>query len=134
MCMQDLVINRAVTWQPVANLSADGIVSTRVPANPQRVALLYRDSGSSIIAPLSLRVGSVYVTVNGWYDQNAGAYLLRNLVTNDEMRGLFNSDLYIGNNISAVVAMEAVIDPELAAIVQLGYSDLQTTFRRGDGR
>ena len=131
MCMQDLIINRAVTWQRVGNLVDMGTGAIKIPGNPKRVALGVIDSSVSAVQVIRVGPGIDDVPINAQWDTINAVMMPYAVVTSASAPGALGGDLYVLGILADQVAWEAVQDPELATIVQAGYQDMQRAFAGG---
>lgn len=134
MCMQDLVINRAVTWRTCPNIGSATIGATTywvLPPSPDRVAAAPVTVAGSAATQFFWQRGQPDPTV---MPQDSGAAGGGRYVDIWKYPGIFSMPLYLSQSGGAVVVMEAVLDPELATIVQDGYVDMQSSLRARDGR
>lgn len=124
MCMQDLMANRAVTWQPIQGIYDGTTGYAVIPPNPRRVAISVSSTGLS--QPCALRIGestsSPWVNVTG--ELSSGTYYVNSVSTIDTVPGLPGMTLHALATTAGIDAWEAVIDDPLGRVVEAMYRDL----------
>lgn len=124
MCMQDLAINRAVTWQPIRGIYDGTTGYAVIPPNPRRVAISVSSTGLS--QPCALRIGesTSSPSINLTGEWTTGTYYVSSVSTIDTVPGLPGMTLHALATTADIDAWEAVIDDPLGRVVEAMYRDL----------
>jgi len=124
MCMQDLVINRSLTWRRVSLIEGTGGAGHRLPSSPIRVAVMGFDvnTPSQITWRLPDAFTDSQFSVYGPY--GAGTGLIDEVVTIAKYPGIFNNDLMTQGVYADLEVFECVMDTPLSLAVQAEYEKL----------
>ena len=122
--MQDLVINRSLTWRSVPNVKATPSGGSVVPANPNRVALILWDTVNNSIATAFVDQLTTAAPLLSYLDLGVANVVVPGCIRMTDFPGAFGGPLYTTVDKNNLSAMECVYDTALAEAVSAGYSRL----------
>ena len=126
MCMQDLAINRAITWRPMQAIQAQPSGWWAIPPNVNRVAIIACIGSTSTTTALRVAPSNAAPAVNVIRDIfGAGLYAV-GIVTIDTVPGLPGLTLYSDVVLAEPSVWEAVIDPTLGRVVSEVFAEFGT--------
>lgn len=124
MCMQDLIISRAVSVRPLVGITTSGTGGSVIPPNPNRVWIAVHDGNSSGGVGLYTDEQGLTPPLNGVLDSSGTPLYFRTTLSVTALPGAFSSALYSTTGPSVLQATEGVLDPALADAVSAGYTRL----------
>ncbi len=122
--MQDLMIDRSITWRVVNNTYTSSSGGTAIPPNPSRVALMAFEAGVGNAIGIYLVDAPPYIPVNAMWDAANAANIVTPIVTRDSVPGLTGLTLYTSSSPASVIIWEAVTDTPLGRAVESMYNEL----------